>query len=48
MVTNLQGSTDSLMDRTNRENSQDLESSGEETRVEVRKRPSIVIGIQFD
>ena len=47
MVTNLQGRTDSIMDRTNRENSQDLESS-EEARVEVRKRPSIIIGIQFD
>ena len=48
MVTNSRGRTDSIRDRTNRENSQDLESSGEEARMELRKRPSIIIGIQFD
>ena len=52
MVTSLRGRTDSIVGRANRENNrtggQDLEISGDKARVEVKNRPSIIIGIQFD
>ena len=48
IATSLRGRTGSIVGRANRENSQDLETGGEEASVEVRKRPSIVVGIQLD
>ena len=42
------GRADSIIGKANWENSHVPESGGEEERVEVKKRPSIVIGIQFD
>ena len=48
MMNTRRGRTDSIVGRANKENSQDLKISKEEARVKVRKRPSIIIGIQFD
>ena len=42
------GRPNSIRGRANRENNHVPESKGEEERVEVKKRPSIVISIQLD
>ena len=46
--TSPRGRPDSIRGRANRENNHVPESKGEEERVEVKKRPSIVISIQLD
>ena len=48
MGTSPRGRADSIMGRANWENSHVLEGGGEEARVELKKRLSIIIGIQFD
>ena len=42
------GTADSIVSKAKWENSHVPEGGGEEERVEVRKRPSIIIGIQLD